>query len=324
MASANDIVYLKASISKYVPDGLGTGDYLQRVFLDQYGISITTNQKLTAMSAVIQNSFDAFRKSGDFPILGDDPDILTLFTPAGSTQLGRLNEQDPVLSQYAIPGSTSFSIVSLANAVGNISSTFDTGNPSVVPTSLTQVIGNIADIRLAGTEPTTVTSNSLVDKIGKIPINSGMERTSIIEALNYVYTHKTPLLFSFCTAQGDTRLDPPYTTSSPSDQSVLIAQQDYHANMQGLLQLDQIAGSITRLVDDLFTCIKLVAIIAKGKSGAYTVTNSGTPYTSKTDCTTTVASTIIGYVTGTDFNTGITDPDILPIVVGEICAQYDS
>jgi hypothetical protein len=322
--ATNDVTYIKASIDRYVPDAVGTADYIKRIFLDQYGVSITNDQKLTAMSEVIRNSFDAFRKAGDFPALGNDPDILTLFTPAGSTQLGRLNEQDPVLSQYAIPGSTSFSIVSIANAIGNITSTFDTGNPSIVPTNLAEVIGNVADIRLDGIEPTTVTSNSLVDKIGKISINSGMERTSIIEAINYVYTHKTPLLFSLCTAQGDTRLDPPYTTPSPSDQNILIAQQDYHANMQGLLQLAQIAGSITRLVDDLFTCIKLVAIISKGKAGAYTVTNSGTPYTSKTDCTTTVESTITGYVTGTDFNTGITDPDILPIIVGEICAQYDS
>jgi hypothetical protein len=166
----DDVTYIKKSIDKYVTDAEGTAKFIKEVFIDNFGPSITDQQKIAAMSKVISNSFDAFRKAGEFPNLGPDPDILTLFTPAGSIQLTRLNFNDPVLNQYKL-GANSFSIVSLGNAIGNISSTFNTGDPSLFPTNLVQVIGNIALINLDGNGPATQVF-SIADKIGTSQITT--------------------------------------------------------------------------------------------------------------------------------------------------------
>lgn len=201
---------------------------------------------------------------------------------------------------------------SLSFAIGN--SPIATG--FTTPT-LTSVIGDISLIKLDG----NIAVNSLAAGIGEnITLDSDIpDRSNIIKAVNTAHSHKTPFLLTFCSAQGDTRLDPPPTSNTTT------IKKPYNVNMVSLLQLSKITGIITLppLPDTFFECLYLVRKVAKGKTGSYTVTNGGNPYTNKTNCKTEIGPVISNHAPGTDFNTGANNAEVKAELLAEICGQYE-
>lgn len=329
----SDISYLQSVVKSHhiIPSSGSRNRFHGK--LQELGSNPTNAQKLDFMYDVACNSPIAFRREGQF---GEDPEILTLFTPAGSTQLGRLNFSDSVLNMYTVDNT--FSIVSLGNAIGPIDTTFQPSLTSFeTPLTLVSVIGNIGAIKMRGYYPVATGDSdagpgdgAIANVIGQdITLNSDINnRNSLIESVNAIFSQKTAFLLSFCKET---------SFASPSPSTYVAEMVAALKVILGNNELDVSGGG----GDDMSKCILGVAQISSGTPTTPTVTKNICPtltgaggitcstasgtYATKEQCKTGTGNyftSINGPDAASVFTKAINDVVIKPILLGEICAQH--
>jgi hypothetical protein len=181
----DNIQYIRLSIDKHVPTS-PSRKYLHRL-LNELGSSPSNTQLLSVMEAIRGNSPQAFSRAREFS--AEDPEILTLFVPAGSANVDRTQINDPTLDKYTTDDT--ISVVSLAQAIGPIADIFNV-SPSTqpqlepIPNTLTEAIGNIANVRLSGLTPTVVRSIASILGSTKIHNNPSSTITGTIGDMSLV------------------------------------------------------------------------------------------------------------------------------------------
>lgn len=326
----SDLPYLQSAIqSHHVIPSSGSRNRFHGKF-QELGSNPTNAQKLDFMYDVACNSPIAFRRAGQF---GEDPEILTLFTPAGSTQLSRLKFSDAVLNMYSVDDT--FSIVSLGNAMGPIDTTFKSLDAET-PTALVSVIGNMGTVKMRGNYPVTTSDSdaglggAIANVIGQdVALSANVpDNRNLIQAINSVAAKQPPtILTSFCS-----------THTIPTTNTTLAAE------MLAAMKVIAHPNSINiGDADDITDCILGATIIASGTSDSKTATRNACPnfdsgagtcqpisdtnlYTSKTDCIDGTKNYFTSLKTGgaNIYTNAITNPNISDALAGEICAQYDS
>lgn len=325
----SDLQYLLSAIKapNIVPTAGSRNKFFQQ--WQALGSTPTNAQKLNFMYDVASNSPIAFRREGQF---GEDPEILTLFTPAGSTQLGRLNFTDAVLNMYTVDNT--FSIVSLGKAIGRIASTFESSDAEP-PTSLVSVIGNMGTVKMRGYYPVATGDSdagpgdgAIANVIGQdVALSANVpDNSNLIQAINSVAAkHPPTILTSFCS-----------THTIPTTSTTLAAEM--LAAMKVIAHPNSISIGDA---DDITDCILGASIIAGGTSDSKTVTVNACPgfdsmagtcqarsdsntYNSKSDCISGTKNYFTSLKTGgaNIYTNAITNTKLSESLAGEVCAQY--
>ena len=291
------IQYIQDTITYNVPS-IATKKYFRQK-LNALGNNPTTEQILPLWKEIVSNTPLAGRIARQFGY--DDPSFLTEVTPAGSDSLTKLTFSDNTLNLYADVGGL-ISVRSLAEAIGNISSTFDTWNLTLYPNNLVQVIGNVADINLTGglggvnvfslssviggskiTSNSSATITSVIGDTSLVTLNGTDTEQSISEiigqnvTLNANIANKTNIITAVNDAAMQAKTRPVFLTSFCSDHIIptnnLTLANQVLAVMRVILNSSVTIGD----ADDITDCILGAAMIANGSPEALTVTVNACP-----------------------------------------------